>query len=292
MDAEVAAIRPALLTGRVDLVTGASCARLVLDKDQSRVTGCELHVGGEEINVSADVVVSACGIKGTTELFLRSRTSRHPDGLGNDAGQLGRNLGGHSTNMIFPWVSLGALAPVQTKSFAINAFYNGAPDWPYPLGVIQAAGRMPIWRDASRLTRPAVKFVADRTLTLFQMTEALPSFEAGFKFDGDAVVDTISPRHSLESISRLRTYILKLLNDAGYRAIARKRTPYLWHSIGTTRMGADPKTSVVDPFGRVHGLMGLYVADAGVLPSAGAVNTGLTIAALALRTGDHIAAAA
>jgi choline dehydrogenase-like flavoprotein len=39
----------------------------------------------------------------------------------------------------------------------------------------------------------------------------------------------------------------------------------------------------------VHGIEGLYVADASALPSAGAVNTGLTIVALALRTGDAIA---
>jgi choline dehydrogenase-like flavoprotein len=48
-------------------------------------------------------------------------------------------------------------------------------------------------------------------------------------------------------------------------------------------------TSVVDPDLQVHGIEGLYVADASVLPSAGAVNTALTIAALALRAGDHIA---
>jgi choline dehydrogenase-like flavoprotein len=39
----------------------------------------------------------------------------------------------------------------------------------------------------------------------------------------------------------------------------------------------------------VHGIRGLYVVDASTLPSAGAVNTALTIIALALRAGDHIA---
>jgi choline dehydrogenase-like flavoprotein len=53
-------------------------------------------------------------------------------------------------------------------------------------------------------------------------------------------------------------------------------------------MGADPATSVTDARCQVHGIDGLYVVDASVLPSAGAVNTGLTIAALALRVGAHI----
>ena len=46
---------------------------------------------------------------------------------------------------------------------------------------------------------------------------------------------------------------------------------------------------MTDANGMVHGIEGLYVADASALPSAGAVNTGLTIVALALRTGDAIA---
>jgi choline dehydrogenase-like flavoprotein len=57
-------------------------------------------------------------------------------------------------------------------------------------------------------------------------------------------------------------------------------------------MGRDPSDSVVDSSGNVHHVAGLYVADASALPSAGAVNTGLTIAALALRTADHIATVA
>ena len=290
MDAEIAAIRPALQTGQVDLATSATAIQLTLDATESHVTGCRVLRGGEESLVSADVVVAAGGLKGTVELFLRSRSTRHPDGLGNHSGQLGRNLAGHSTNMIFPFVSFRPLAPVQTKSFAMNALYNGAPDWPYPLGIVQAAGRMPIWRDASRPLRPIVKLIADHCLTLFQMTEAPPLHEAGFAFDRDRIVDLIPPRHSHGSIARLRAYMLKVLRDSGYVAIARRREPYLWHPVGTARMGEDPASSVTDPFGGVHGLGGLFVADAGVLPTAGAVNTGLTIAALALRTADHIAA--
>ena len=61
-----------------------------------------------------------------------------------------------------------------------------------------------------------------------------------------------------------------------------------WHETGSAVMGVDAKASVVDPQGAVHGVAGLYVADASVLPSAGALNTGLTIIAVAMRTGDAI----
>lgn len=55
------------------------------------------------------------------------------------------------------------------------------------------------------------------------------------------------------------------------------------HIMGTARMGADPRTSVVDPMGRVHDLDNLYVADGSVFVSSGGFNPTVTIMALALR---------
>jgi choline dehydrogenase-like flavoprotein len=61
------------------------------------------------------------------------------------------------------------------------------------------------------------------------------------------------------------------------------------HHMGTTRMGDDPSTSVVDRDCRVHGVGNLYVAGSSVFPSSGYANPTLTILALALRLGDHLA---
>ena len=65
-----------------------------------------------------------------------------------------------------------------------------------------------------------------------------------------------------------------------------RRTPS--HQCGTARMGTDPATSVVDPFGRSHDHPNLFLADASILPTSAAVNPALTIAANALRAADHI----
>ena len=59
--------------------------------------------------------------------------------------------------------------------------------------------------------------------------------------------------------------------------------------MGTCRMGADPGTSVVDPDGRLWDQDNLYVADASVFPSSGGTGPSLTVIALALRLGDHLA---
>ncbi|MDQ0251014.1 choline dehydrogenase-like flavoprotein [Sphingomonas kyeonggiensis] len=62
------------------------------------------------------------------------------------------------------------------------------------------------------------------------------------------------------------------------------------HIVGTTRMGTDPRTSVCDADGRVHGAQNLYIAGASVFPTSGTANPTLTLAALALRLADHLAA--
>ncbi len=64
------------------------------------------------------------------------------------------------------------------------------------------------------------------------------------------------------------------------------------HALGSMVTGDDPKTSVVDPHGKVHGMEGLYVGDGSALPRASRVNPSLTIYAWGLRLGDHLARAA
>jgi choline dehydrogenase-like flavoprotein len=63
-----------------------------------------------------------------------------------------------------------------------------------------------------------------------------------------------------------------------------------YHHMGTTRMGSDPRTSVTDADGRVHGLGNLWVAGSSLFPTGGWANPTLTIVALALRSTEKISA--
>ncbi len=60
------------------------------------------------------------------------------------------------------------------------------------------------------------------------------------------------------------------------------------HLVGGCRMGADPKTSVVNRFCQSHDIPNLFVCDGSVLPTQGSANPGLTIQALAARTADYL----
>jgi choline dehydrogenase-like flavoprotein len=62
------------------------------------------------------------------------------------------------------------------------------------------------------------------------------------------------------------------------------------HHVGTTRMGRDPRTSVVDPNLQVHGVPGLYCAGGSVFPTSGCANPTMTIVALSVRLAGHLRA--
>jgi choline dehydrogenase-like flavoprotein len=61
------------------------------------------------------------------------------------------------------------------------------------------------------------------------------------------------------------------------------------HHMGSARMGADPATSVADPWGQLHDTPGVWIGDASAFPSASGTNPMITTMALAHRTATAIA---
>ncbi|MCO5072525.1 MAG: GMC family oxidoreductase [Rhizobiaceae bacterium] len=287
MDAEIAVLRPALATGRVDIVTGAECLRIVTDEAGKRVTGVVIRINEEIHEIVAGTVVAGCGLTGTPLLLRRSRNAAHPEGLGNNGGALGRYMSGHHAGHVFVLTGWRPLGNRHVKTFGIMSHYEPCVTWPYPTGIVQIIGKMPVWDLAPRVLRPLARALATRCLSFFYMIEATPTREAGVIFKGDEIAGQVPPPRNAKTFARLRQLTVTAFRQAGYKAIA-MRNCALGHPVGTARMGDDPSTSVTDRDGMVHGIQGLYVADASVLPSAGAVNTALTIVALALRTASII----
>ena len=61
------------------------------------------------------------------------------------------------------------------------------------------------------------------------------------------------------------------------------------HEVGTTRMGEDPKTSVLNKYSQAHDVKNVFVADGGPFVSNADKNPTLTIIALAWRMSDYLA---
>lgn len=96
---------------------------------------------------------------------------------------------------------------------------------------------------------------------------------------------------------RVYTGLGRLPTLAGRRELERLRemtirpeelTVVGFHPMGTCRMGRDPATSVVGPYGQSHTVRSLFLADASVLPSCVGVNPQISIMALATRTAFHL----
>jgi choline dehydrogenase len=79
-------------------------------------------------------------------------------------------------------------------------------------------------------------------------------------------------------------------DEAGLSAALIATSSSYHHPVGTCRMGPDPSDgAVVDARGRVHGVDGLLVADASIMPDIAAANTNLTTIMIAERIAAWIA---
>jgi choline dehydrogenase-like flavoprotein len=79
-------------------------------------------------------------------------------------------------------------------------------------------------------------------------------------------------------------------DDSALRAYVHATLGPWYHASGTCRMGPNPaQGAVVDTTLQVHGVDGLYVADASVIPVIPRAATNLTVLAVAERAADILA---
>lgn len=77
-------------------------------------------------------------------------------------------------------------------------------------------------------------------------------------------------------------------SDADIDAWIRQCVETCYHPVGSCRMGLDPRTSVVDAQGRVHGVSGLRVVDASIMPSIVSGNTNAPVIMMAEKISADI----
>ena len=96
---------------------------------------------------------------------------------------------------------------------------------------------------------------------------------------------TASPIASLTAVV-VRPDAATMEDDEKIRDYLRANVTHLVHPVGTCKMGpADDPLAVVDQYGRVHGMAGLRVADASIMPNLLRANTNLT----AIMIGERVA---
>jgi choline dehydrogenase-like flavoprotein len=290
MDAETVGLSNALQHPNVTLVTGARATRLIAGPE-GRITGVVVDRDGQTEMMTARVVVLSAGAVQSAALLLASADAANPAGLANRSDQVGRNFMNHNCSAVLALHPLRRNGSVYQKTLMVNDFYlTGGPEGT-PLGNIQLLGKISgaILSATSPLPGPLARWIAARSVDLYAMSEDLPNPESRVTLrHGQIVLDW--KRSNWEAHLALVARLKQVLRRAGYPVVMSRafdrRTPS--HQCGTARMGHDPANSVVDPFCRSHDHRNLFVVDASVLPTSAAVNPALTIAALALRTANHI----
>ena len=290
-DAEIAALRPALATGNVELITGVRIDRLETASDGSRVTRAHGVSDRGEVAVDAARYVVAGGAVNSAALLLRSASAASPDGLANRSGLVGRNYMHHLTSAIMA-VDPRRRNPTRfQKSFGINDWYAGAPDYPYPMGNVQGVNKLqPGMLAAAGRRAPdwLLRYLTNHSVDLWAQSEDLPSTDNRVEVTGDRIgirYRAINRSAHDALLSRTRA----ALRRAGFPLVVIERMGIATnsHQCGTCRAGVDPKTSVLNPDCRAHDVENLWVVDSSFMPSSAALNPGLTIVANAMRVADR-----
>jgi choline dehydrogenase-like flavoprotein len=299
-DAHVCAVRPALRHPNVTLVTNARVERLETDDSGSTVTDVIVDRDGVPERYRASVVVVSAGAVNSAALLLRSASDRHPEGLANSSGVVGRNYMAHLNSALVA-VSKEPNPTRFQKTLGVNDFYHRAPDFEYPLGHIQMLGKSDreVIREGSPLPAPGfvLDYVASHAIDFWLTSEDLPHPENRVRVDRQGRIHVAYTDRNTEGHKRLIAKLKHLLPKLGChetlvpnQLIRDGRIPLagVAHQCGTVRFGEDPATSALDVHCKAHDLDNLYVVDTSFFPSSSAVNPALTAMANALRVGDHL----
>lgn len=306
---------PSAMNAGTTLTVGARVQRLVLDR-AGLVEGAEWidRDGHEHLQQAGVTVLCANGI-GTPRLLMLSADGRHPDGLANSSGLLGRNL------MLHPNSSVAGYYDIELESWlgplgeliSSHHFYETDPARDFVRGAklhaMPTVGVMLSGIDPHRqlgydqVWGPAIHDVArsvGRGILWGDNAEDLPEEHNRVTLDPSRTDSSGLPGVKVEyrisdntrKIMRFAVERMTEIHEASgaVRTIATE----LWedepgHLLGTARMGRDPARSVVDQWGRTHDVANLYIADGSVFVTGGAANPTATICALALRIGRHLA---
>lgn len=305
----------ALATGACDLLTRTVVERIDTD-DHGKVVGVTLieaaAASPRRRSVRARAVVLCAGAAESARLLLLSRSKLHPAGLGNQHDQVGRHLQGHYYAGAFGAFDHDIYDPlgpgVTTATIAFNHGNDGivggamlADDFvllPIIFWKQFRPAEVPHWgAGAKDFMRRNYK----RISAIRGPVQEIPSPNARVELDpavkdrfGIPVLRLSGTTHpeTLRTASFITEKAREWITASGaVRTWSTEPLPHLsggQHQAGTCRMGADPKDSVTDIWGRVWGHDNLFVSDGSLHVTNGGFNPVLTIMALALRNGEHV----
>ncbi|MGH7711950.1 MAG: FAD-dependent oxidoreductase, partial [Gemmatimonadaceae bacterium] len=307
-------------SGRVRLMARTIVRRLTPKQGSREIDlaeGFQRDRPDEPLHVRAKTFVVACGYAWSPYLLLMSADSRHPNGLANSSGLVGKYLCGHRSVQAYIELPMHLYPGMNEQhSLVTKAFMRPTPSTTtrylrHDLRVWESsAGREPRLRSENgggelllgdALLADWRTRIEKGTARVRSYYDVLPARESELTLDSarktpwGAPMPGIAMRDSADS-QALRPYqeeeisrLFERLARAGNGRIMRKSVDeFQDHPAGGCRMGTDAGSSVVDSYGRTHDHENLFVVGAPTMPTAGCANGTLTFCALSLRSATKI----
>lgn len=324
-----ALLNDALATGKCRILDRAKVLRLISDA-RGKVSEAEyVDAGGVKHRVSARIFVVACQAVESARLLLLSTGPRHPHGLGNNFGQVGRNLvfsagGSGYGDLVYadfnaelarqlklrgPFVNRGLQDWYTIDDPSLGRVKGGTIDFllRHPNAILRADNLK--WDDDGKLVwgsafkqRLKQGFTTAQSLRYEVFCDWLPTDDCFVTLD-DKVKDKWGTPvakirigyhdHDLiigEFLSDKAKLVLKAMGAKNIRGGASGSPPPNLQA-GGCRFGTDPASSVLDPECRIHDAPNVYVTDGSWMPTGGSVPYTWTIYANAFRVADIIKSA-
>ncbi|WP_224447211.1 GMC family oxidoreductase [Haloprofundus salilacus] len=277
---------------------------------------------GDEYRQEARAFVLACGGVENPRLLLLSESEQYPAGLANSSGLVGRYFMDHL------FAGMGGTLDRRTRQNHVgfittesHQFYDDpgagvegidgsippsdADIGPIKLEFLNYAGPSPVemalgadtWGDD---LLPQLREGYGNHVAMGALVGQLPRAENRIALDPERTDDHGNPipaihwridertKRTLRRANEIQRTVLEAMGVDIEWTVGPDNTGPAYHHMGTTRMGTDPESSVVDPLLRTHDLLNLWIPSSGAFVTSGAMNPTLTIAALALRTADYI----
>jgi choline dehydrogenase-like flavoprotein len=310
-------IPDAIETGHCTLVPNAMVYQVVMDEQTGRAKGILYidRVTRQPKEIFGRVVVLCAQALESVRILLNSATEQHPNGIANSSGVLGKYLMDHM------WVAGGARAefpqfsekpsqnaPRRPNGLYVIRFRNRKGEKPFGTFLrgygFQGGGSTSFNMAAPGFGAKYKAAVAEglTTISLSGFGECLP-YETNYVEIDRGVVDAFGipvlrihmawGENEQAIIPDMAETAAEMLEAAGGKSIEPFAVPnripgFGIHEMGVARMGADPKTSVLNQFQQAHDVKNLFVMDAAGFTSGGCQNPTLTIMALAVRSCDYL----
>jgi choline dehydrogenase-like flavoprotein len=249
---------------------------------------------------------------GSAFIMLNSKSSRFPNGFGNDSGELGHNIMDHNKPSGLNADVEGYLDVAYTgrrpNGFYIPRYRNVGKDkrdYLRGFGYQGRASRAGVSRfnDSALMGADLKKAFTEAgpwTISMTAFGEILPYHENHVRLDPDkkdkyglpqAVFNAVVRDNERKMEKDMSNDAAEMFEAAGFKVTSVRNDHFnvgnSIHEMGTARMGADPKKSVLNKFNQVHACKNVYVTDGSFMVSSGCQNPSLTYMAFTARAANH-----